>query len=180
MSSIDGTRNENSTILLHVKRAGDILFDTPILTSAKRVLNPAVEEFLIEEAEKLPRRNEINLLLQFEERQPSIESDIGESIHRHFTYSTQRTVLSVRTIFKLGWISLLTSIMFLILMFSIAFSITALLPDNAVMTTLRELFIILGWVALWRPADLLLYDWRSVRRRGKLLARLAQCKVSFK
>jgi len=45
------------------------------------------------------------------------------------------------------------------------------------MITLRELFIILGWVALWRPAELLLYEWRPHKRNAKLFDKLAKCDV---
>ena len=171
--------SQKSVIVLHVQRDEDILFKSTILSSAKRLLNPTVEEFLIEETEGLAVKDEINLIVQAEEWEPSREAAIVEAIHKHFAYRSQQAEMSVKKIFKLGWTSLLVSFVFLIFMFFIAFAITRFLPENTIMTTLREVFIILGWVALWRPADLLLYDWRSFKRKGRLLTRLAHCKVSF-
>jgi hypothetical protein len=53
----------------------------------------------------------------------------------------------------------------------------ALMQENALVITLRELFIILAWVALWRPAELLLYEWRVHKRNAILFDRIAKCEV---
>jgi hypothetical protein len=39
---------------------------------------------------------------------------------------------------------------------------------------------IFGWVAMWKPAELLLYDWIPVRRKRNLLARLASMDIEFR
>lgn len=44
---------------------------------------------------------------------------------------------------------------------------------------LREWLVIVGWVALWRPLDTLLYEWRPIRRRERLLRRLATAEVTL-
>ena len=161
--------NQQSVIILHVKRPQDILLRSVILSSAKRLLTPTVEEFLIEEAEGLDTRDDITLLVKSEERQPTREAEITDIIHKHFAYRSRKAKMSVKKIVRLGWTSLLVSFGFLILMFLMVFAITTFLPENTIVETLREVFIILGWVALWRPADLLLFDWRPFRRKGKLL-----------
>lgn len=171
--------NSKAVIIIHVKKTEDILFKSVILSSARRLLDPTVEEFLIEEAEGLAGRGDITLFIKADERQPAREAVIAEDIRRHFVYSSRKSEITVNRILRLGWRSLLVSFAFLIVMFLIAFAITTFLPENTIMITFRELFIILGWVALWRPADLLLYDWRIYKRKGKLLARIAQCKVVF-
>ena len=47
------------------------------------------------------------------------------------------------------------------------------------MISVKELFIILGWVALWRPAELLLYEWFPIRKKTRLFERLAESDISF-
>ena len=34
-----------------------------------------------------------------------------------------------------------------------------------------------GWVAMWRPMEIYLYDWWPLKRRGTLLSRLSRMKV---
>ena len=36
---------------------------------------------------------------------------------------------------------------------------------------------IVGWVAMWRPLEIFLYDWRPIRRRQRLFAKLAEIPV---
>ena len=38
---------------------------------------------------------------------------------------------------------------------------------------LRESLTIAGWVAMWRPMQIYLYDWWPLRRRGRLYTKLS-------
>ena len=42
---------------------------------------------------------------------------------------------------------------------------------------LDEGLIILAWLALWRPAEMLLYGWVPLRRRQRLYERLMEIRV---
>jgi hypothetical protein len=168
-----------SVINLHVRRSEDILFNSILLSSDRYLIDPIVEKFLIEHAESLNPKGEIALVIKIEEQDPSGEGKIVDAIHRHFSYSQLRAETSVREILKLGSKSLFVSFILLLLTVVVAITITTLFPENSIMITLRELLIILAWVALWRPVDLLLYEWRGIKRKGKLLRKLADCKVSF-
>lgn len=41
----------------------------------------------------------------------------------------------------------------------------------------EEGLLILGWVAMWRPIELLLYDWRPQRRMQRTHQNLARMRV---
>jgi hypothetical protein len=43
-----------------------------------------------------------------------------------------------------------------------------------------EGLLILGWVALWRPTEALLYDWWPLARRRMLLRRLASIPIEVR
>ena len=43
-----------------------------------------------------------------------------------------------------------------------------------------EGLLILGWVAMWRPIEVLLYDWWPLARRRTLLRRLATIPVEVR
>lgn len=45
---------------------------------------------------------------------------------------------------------------------------------------LDEGLLIIGWVALWRPVEMLLYDWRPIWREKKMLDKLANVPVEFR
>jgi hypothetical protein len=172
--------NQQSVIILHIQKTEDILAKSVIRLSNKHLLHPDVEEYLIEEAECLPLKNDLTLLIQAEEKDTTDKEKIIDAIHQHFAYGTQKEERSVKKIFRLGSRSLLLSFVLLIFIYLIVYAITKFLPANAIVITFKELFIIIGWVALWRPTDFLLYEWRSYKRKARLLTRLARCKVNFK
>ena len=69
--------------------------------------------------------------------------------------------------------------MFLALLVFLTLIVIKLLPESGLSLTFREMLIILGWVALWRPADLLFYEWRPFKREVNLFRKLEQCKVEI-
>ena len=42
---------------------------------------------------------------------------------------------------------------------------------------IRESFVIGGWVALWRPLEIFLYDWWPIRAQARLFDRLGEMDV---
>ena len=155
------------------------MLNSTLISPHRRLLDPIVEKFLIEEAENLTRKDDIAVIIEVEEKDSSREAEIIEAIHKHFSYGSQKAATSVNEILKLGWKSLLVSFIFLLFTVLIAIAIPKFFPENSFMITVLELIIILAWVALWRPADLLLYEWRGIKKKGQLLRKLADCKVSF-
>ncbi len=62
-------------------------------------------------------------------------------------------------------------------------TITTLLKLSAALGTpighfVEEGLIIVGWVALWRPLEIFLYDWWPIAQRKRLYRRLADASVS--
>ena len=75
--------------------------------------------------------------------------------------------------------SLAIGIMFLIacLVLRRALVIRSLPTDRAV---IGEGLLILGWVAMWRPVEVLLDDWWPLARRRALLRRLAAIPIEVR
>ena len=49
--------------------------------------------------------------------------------------------------------------------------------DQANGTKHRARMLIIGWVAMWRPLEIFLYEWVPVRRRCRILAKLSKMPV---
>jgi hypothetical protein len=45
---------------------------------------------------------------------------------------------------------------------------------------LREGLIIAGWVAMWRPMEIFLYEWWPLRRKGHLYEKLSRMHVEVR
>lgn len=54
------------------------------------------------------------------------------------------------------------------------------LAESPFRRLVEESFLILGWVANWRPLEIFLYDWLPLARRRDLYRRLAAATVELK
>jgi len=82
----------------------------------------------------------------------------------------------LRLIFYDGRIALAVGIAFLfvcILIRQVAHSF----GSGTASEIIAEGMLIAGWVAMWRPLDTFLYDWWPIRRRGRVLGKLAEMPV---
>jgi hypothetical protein len=105
--------------------------------------------------------------------------EIETAIHRHFAYRKIKSLKQLSRTLQRGWRSLLVAIVFLSLLVSFTLIVIGRMPEGGLSIIFREILIILGWVALWRPADLLLYEWRRFKRDANLFERLEHCKIEF-
>ena len=169
--------NKSAEIVLHIQSVKDLFFTSKIPLSCKRILNSDVEEFIIEEAEDLPRNAPIRLTVHVAFEETLKTDEVTAAIHKHFAYCKEKSEKKLKKTLGLGWRSFLIGFIFLIIMFALIKVIVTLFPKSAFIQTVQESFVILSWVALWRPAELLLYEWYPFKRDANLFDRLAKCKV---
>ncbi len=166
-----------SEIILELNDVNQLLVSRNSVFYGKRMLNPDAEELIIEEAGLASRKDHIHLRIHFRKNEIHNKEEISSAIRQHFSYRGKKSRLQLKKTLNLGWRSLLTSIGFFGLLVSLTIVIIKLFPEGTVSLTIRELLIIGGWVALWRPIDLLLYEWRPFQREVKLFRKIEQCKV---
>ena len=145
----------------------------------ERDLDPRAEEFIVGWAEDLPRDARLALLIHLD-RAPGRTDEaaiLGEAIHRYFAGQMKRSQRSLRELFHRGRISLLIALVFLVIAFGIGDAVTRVFEGNRVAEILQEGLIIAGWVAMWRPLEVFLYDWWPVRARVRLFQRLSAMPV---
>ncbi len=104
--------------------------------------------------------------------------DLGESIRNFFAFQAQITARDLRLELRRGRDSLGIGLVFLgacLLLRQLALSF----GSGAVQSILAEGLLIAGWVALWRPLEIYLYDWWPHRRRLLVYRRLAEIEVEI-
>src|SRR5687767_5807351 len=109
--------NETSILTLQVYRVEDIIYKSSILLSCKRLLKDDVEEYIVQEAENLPIKNDIKLLIRVTDLSKIKETETAALIHGHFAYCRAKTEKDLNSILKLGWKSLFIACIFLLVMF---------------------------------------------------------------
>lgn len=169
--------NQTAEIVLHVPGTADLFKSPEILFYNRQLLDKDIDAFMMEKAGSFHRNADIQINIYVKTGAAGDEKEVVDAIRRHFSYSHERTTKQLRHTLNLGWRSLVIAFVFLLLMYSIANKLVPQLSQGEFTTPVRELFIILGWVALWRPAELLLYDWFPMRKNARLLEKLSQCKI---
>lgn len=144
-----------------------------------RELDPAADDYIVRCARELPPGTELELRIyldQAPQRTDQLEL-VDQAIRTHFLASAQSTQAQLRDMFKRGRISLLIGLSFL----SLSIAISQLLGNSPgpahLSRILKEGMVIGGWVAMWRPMEIFLYDWWPVAAKIRLLQRLARIKV---
>ena len=99
------------------------------------------------------------------------------AVHHYFRERAEQARLAFRRLMRQGQVSLLIGVVFLAACFTAAELLDQLRPVNRWLLLLREGLIIAGWVAMWRPMEIYLYDWWPLRRRRKRMIKLSHMPV---
>jgi hypothetical protein len=144
-------------------------------------LDHNAEEFILSWAREFPLDEPVVLVLHLgampreQEPQPLIE----KAVQHNFAYKVELNQLELRHLMQDGLRSLLTGLLFL----AACLTMSRLLVGQGAgtfSTLARESLAIGGWVAMWRPMQIYLYDWWPVRRRAKILRKLSRMSVEVR
>jgi len=144
---------------------------------SEKDLEPRVEEFIVAQAR--PVKRECLALLIFIGTPDSTDaaSTVGTAVRAFFAQRALSAGRRLSQLFRVGRTSSLIGLAFL------AGAVTlASLVDRAIGTTtggalIRETLVIGGWVAMWRPLEIFLYDWWPISAERKLYDRLSRMRV---
>jgi hypothetical protein len=109
-------------------------------------------------------------------RERSLESAMGN----YFAYRVGMLERDLSDLLRVGRRSLLIGIAVLAVCIGLSQILRTALPESALGQLLAEGIMIFGWVANWRPAEILLYDIWTIRRRVGLYRRLADAEIELK
>ena len=142
-------------------------------------LNDDVEEFIVSSSEEQRPDQPLTLRIYLQEWPAEDPSDVvRNSIHNYFAYRANLGHLAFRRLMRRGRTSLLIGLLFLA-----ACLITSKLLLGDLEGTwarlVRESLTIAGWVAMWRPMEIYLYDWWPLRRKSRLYQKLSQMPVQM-
>ena len=114
------------------------------------------------------------------EAQTKAAREIGEAFARYFAYRADLLQRNLNELFRVGRRSLAIGIPILLVCLVSAQIVNGYLVEAPFRRLVEESFLILGWVANWRPLEIFLYDWWPLRRRRDLYRRLAEAEVEVK
>jgi hypothetical protein len=107
------------------------------------------------------------------------EPGLTNAVHNFFAYRSWVAGRSLERLLRTGYMSLAIGLAFLFLCLGVR-RFLAEDAANATASILSEGLLILGWVAMWRPVELFLYDWWPIWRRRRLYKRLRTIRVEWR
>jgi hypothetical protein len=142
-----------------------------------RDLDADAEEFIMSWAREHPQDHELELSIHLATvPPPDRAAGIQEAVHHYFALRRQMKRHEFQQLMRRGWRSLLIGLTFLTgCLFLSEFS--GRFGDGTGANILREGLTIIGWVAMWRPLEIYLYNWWPVWDEQRLLARLTRMHV---
>ena len=146
----------------------------------ERDLDPRAETFIVDWARDVPKEVPLSLLVHLG-RACGPKDDtalLGEAVHEYFKQRAMEFRRKLRTLFRRGRISLVIALGFLGAAVA-ASDLIGTMSQTGVMKVLREGLLIGGWVAMWRPLEVFLYDWWPIREEIRLLERLSRMPISI-
>lgn len=168
-------REEEGTYLIEIKlnqlqQVFNSLDPSPFLD---RDLDDNAENYIINSVDDFPLNTPLKLVFYL----PSNEQNtarhlLPSALHNYFDYRQQGEQRKLRTIWRQGRISLLIGLSFLFVCLSLSELISRFGSDTFI-HFLEEGLLISGWVALWRPLEIFLYEWWPVSHQQKIFAKLA-------
>ncbi len=150
----------------------DVLDPAPF---RERALDPHAHRYLLSCAQELDPRGVLRLRVHLPPELRGDSDTIGAAIHNHFAYERDQAARLLRARMRLAWRALLIGMLIL--------ASTTLVGQELrrlpLLDWLGEGVQILGWVVLWYPLDLLLFQRREVAAELRALDALAHAEVAL-
>jgi hypothetical protein len=142
-----------------------------------RDLDADAEDFIMSWARETNRAAALDLVIHLSAPPaPGRSAEVGTAVRHYFANRAIMKQRELRHLLRRGRSSLLVGTLFLVTCLGIS-ELLATLGQGTVAVIVRESLTIGGWVAMWRPLEIYLYDWWPVRDERRVFERLSRMSV---
>ncbi len=141
-------------------------------------LDPDAEEFIESWALEFPSDSRFQITIHLE-RMPAEGNPtaiVTEAVHNYFDYKAEMVRRELGLLLQQGRVSLAIGLSFLAVCLLGAEAVTKL-GEGTFLTLARESLTIGGWVAMWRPLEIFLYDWWPLVRRRRIYKSISRAQI---
>ena len=145
----------------------------------ERDLDPKAVVFIVEWSRDLPAASPLALVVHLDRAAGPPEEAVllRDAVHEFFSQRAVGSRRQLRELFRRGRTSLAIALVFLGASIAVGDALARSFPDAHATGVLREGLLIVGWVAMWRPLEVFLYDWWPIRAEARLYDRLSAMPV---
>jgi hypothetical protein len=149
----------------------------------ERDLDPNAEEFIVDWAKEASPSATFALAIYLDRPAglPNESSELREAIHEFFRHRAELLRHGLRELLRRGRTSLVIGVCALGVSLA-AGNLVGRFFSNHIAEILQESLLIGGWVAMWKPMEIFLYDWWPIRAEATLADRLSvmPVRISYK
>jgi hypothetical protein len=173
------SRAGRGAIEVHLRALNQLFHSMDPSPFHEKALDPDAETFIVSIARERPTEAAPLLVVFLDQldRSPEELRMVGQAIRVHFARRAEMKRRELRHLLRLGRISLGIALPFLGVSVIVGDLVAGSMGARSIAVVLRESLVIGGWVAMWRPIELLLYDWWPVRNDERLFKRLSRMEV---
>lgn len=145
----------------------------------RRDLDEEAADYILESVQELPANAPVKILVHLPtDHLTEAQALIAASMESYFQYRAKVHRLRLHKELLRGRISLAVGLSFLTICFLLSQAIGDL--DSFGSHILREGLLIMGWVAMWRPIEIFLYEWWPHLNLARLHERVARLPVEVR
>lgn len=142
-----------------------------------RDLDDDAEEFIVSSVHELHGSDAFELVVHLGSPPDPEKAAVAEhAVQHYFSARAELKNREFRLLLKRGHSVLAVGLLFLTTCLVLSGLVTKFFP-NQIGQILHEGLMIIGWVAMWRPLEIYLYDWWPLRQEWINLQRLAKMRV---
>ena len=145
-----------------------------------RDLDDDLVEYIVSTMREFSYKTAVKILIHLAERESNElpHEEIREAFQTYWTYQIELFERDLKSFFKRAQLFMLIGIFVLALCITLAQSINV--PTSpGFLGVLREGIVIFGWVSLWKPIELLLFDWYPIFEKVRLYRKLLTTDVQI-
>lgn len=174
-------RGDFPSLEIHLRTIDQLFNSLDPAPFHERDLDADAEEFLVSWAAELPRHQSLHLVLHLENEPDNRHSVawVANAIRHYFDGRANMTLLRLRRLLRKGRITLAIGMLFLFTCLLLAQGLAGIGSDSLWRGALKESLGIGGWVAMWQPLQIYLYDWWPIREQYSLYRRMAAMSVEI-
>lgn len=147
----------------------------------ERDLDDAFVEYIFSSVREFAASSPLKIVIYIEENETKDLSreSVREAIRSYFVYKIDIQKGDLNTFMKRAQLFLLIGLLVLASCIGIAQSLTVPNPPGAI-GILREGIVIFGWVSIWKPIELILFDWYPIFERLRFYKKLLATEVDIR
>ena len=174
-AAADGFPPGCALIEVHISELQQIFNSLDPTPFRERDLDPKAEAFIAGWARETHADAPLGLLIHVDREGASADhiTVVQSAVRDYFKERAAVVRRQLRQLFRVGRTSLAIGLGFLAVSIVAGDVIEDLLRQTRFAGVARESLLIGGWVAMWRPLEVFLYDWWPIRAEARLFDRLS-------